>query len=148
MKKAVSLIIICASLCLLAADSASAVQYAVLGRLTPDGLVKKTGNSVTVIFTVENQTDKFWVPASVTPQFHYEIFDAVTGKQVRSGDLIYTKEQYVGPNNSVVFGIATISLLYIPAGHYRILLFSSEFKNISNLDRVYLGGATAIRVTP
>jgi hypothetical protein len=137
----------CAFLCFWAFSNVLAAQYPVLGRLTPDGLVKKTGTSVTVIFTVENQTDKYWTPASVTPQFQYEIFNVVTGTQIRSGKLVYTMEQYVAPNNAIVFGAATISLTGIPAGTYRILLFSSEFRNPANADRLYIGGSTVIRVT-
>lgn len=147
MGRTASVITICAFLCFGAFSNVFAAQYSVLGRLTPDAVVKKMGASVTVMFTVENQTDKFWTPASVTPQFHYEIFNVATGTQISSGNLVYTKEQYVGPNSAIVFGVASISLTGIPAGTYRILLFSSEFRNPTNADRLYIGGSTVIRVT-
>lgn len=147
MRKMISVLTVCAFLCLLAVSNVFAAQYSVLGRLTSDGVVKKTGTSVTVMFTVENQTDKMWTPASLSPQFHYEVFDLITGKQLRSGNLTYTLEQYVAPNNAIVFGVGTISLTGLSAGNYRILLFSSEFRNPVNADRVYLGGSTVIRVT-
>lgn len=147
MKKRIIKMLICSVIFCLSNGMVFAAEYAVLGKLTSDAVIKKIGGTVTVMFTVENQTDKYWVPASVTPQFHYEIFNVSTGKQVGSGNLIYTLEQYVAPNSSIVFGMASISLSGIPMGSYRILLFSSEFRNTVNADRLYVGASTVVRVT-
>ena len=148
MRRTVCVLTVCAFMFVIAAGYAFAAQYAVLGRLTPDAMVKKTGSTLTLVFTVENQTDKFWTPGSVTPVFQYKIFNAATGAAYRTGQLSYTLEQYVAPNGTCAFGVVNISLSGFPAGNYRILLFSSEFRNPVNADRLYIGGSTAIRVTP
>lgn len=147
MNKKLIKVLVCAVIFCFASGMVFAAEYAVLGRLTPDAMVKKTGVAITLMFTVENQTSKYWLPASVTPQFHYEIFNISTGRQISAGNLIYTKEQYVGPNSSIVFGMVNISTLGLIPGNYRILLFSSEFRNTVNLDRIYIGASTIVRIT-
>jgi len=122
-------------------------EYPVLAKLQIDKMVYNAGDTMTIQFIVENQTDAVWAP-----EYPYNYVWSLTSLnplgEVASGSLTFSEEQYVSSNSSTSFAIGTFELIsaYYPPGLYRILLYGPRMTNTSNGDEVPTAASASFRI--
>jgi len=135
----------------ISASTVFAGQYSIIGKAMPDSTVKilgATAPEVTVSLVIENTSELVWVPVAWPITIHYEVFDilATSGSgQVSSGNLTYSKDQGINPNDSLTYAIGKITLP-MRRGLYRIVVYNLALKNTVNTDIVHVGGTTCVQV--
>jgi len=123
-KKYMQLIILTSAACcvsLLAHASES-----VLGSVFTDKMVYAPGEKVTIVFNLENATQKVFSP-DWPPTFVYEVHDI----QIGGGTLLYTEEPYIINNSTASFAVGTFDLKDAGGGdlspsYYRLILFPAQ----------------------